>query len=125
MRLSSRTIASRIQRLRGSTVAAALVLPQEIGAELAETRTTDLAHHQVDLVDEDVDRLLDPRQPAGRGAVERRAAEEAEIGAEAERDQDVGATSDAAVEQQGQLVADRGADRRQDVERAGRPVELP
>src|SRR5216684_1905600 len=101
-----------------------VVGPQEIGAELAEARTAYLAHHEVDLIDEDVDRLLDAGQSAGRGAVERRPSHEAEIGAETQRDQDVGAAPHAAVEQQGQLVADRRLDRRQDVERARRLVEL-
>ena len=108
----------------GSAVARPIFAPQEIGAELVEARAADLAHDQVDLVDEDVDRLLDPGQPAGRRAIEGRAAHEAEIGAEAQRDQDVGAAANAAVEQQGQLVADRRLDRRQHVERARRLVEL-
>src|SRR5260370_24198658 len=111
-------------RIARSAVALPVVLPQEIGAELVEAGAADLAHHQVDLVDEDVDRLLDPGQPAGRGAVQGRPAEEAEIGAAAQRDQDVGAAPHAAVEQERQLVADRGLDRRQDVERARRLVEL-
>src|SRR6266446_8336269 len=72
-----------------SAVLRPIVGPQEIGAELIEARTADLPHHQVDLAPEDVDRLLDAGQSAGRGAVERRPAHETEIGAEAERDQDV------------------------------------
>src|SRR5438552_9298105 len=85
-------------RNRGLAVALPIVLPQEVGAELTEARAADLAHHQVDLVDENVDRLLDAGQPAGGGPVERRPPHEAEIGAEAERDQDVGAAPHTAVE---------------------------
>src|SRR5579872_985974 len=108
-----------------SAVSAALVLPQEIGSEIAEAGAADLAHHEIDLVDKNVDRLLHPRQAIGCRAVKRRPAEEAEIGAEGEGDQDVGAASDAAVQKQGQLVAYRGADCRQHVQGAGCPVELP
>src|SRR6266487_4299313 len=107
-----------------SAVFRPVVGPQEIGAELIEAWTTDLPHHQIDLAPEDVDSLLYPRQPAGGGAVERRPPHEAEIGAETERDQDVGAAPDPAVEQQRELVADRRLDRRQHVERARRLVEL-
>src|SRR5260370_40404765 len=81
--------------------------PQEIGAELTEARTADLAHYQVDLAREYVDRLLDAGQSAGGGTIERRSPHKAEIGAEAERDQDVGATPHPPVEQQGQLVPHR------------------
>src|SRR5690348_1600009 len=65
-----------------SAVAGPIVGPQEVGAELIKARTADLAHHQIDLVDKDIDRLLDPGEPAGGGTVEGRPAEEAEIGAE-------------------------------------------
>src|SRR6184192_2861235 len=71
-----------------SAVALPIVLPQEIGAELVEAGAADLAHHQIDLVDEDIDRFLDPGKPASRGAVEGRPAEETEISTEAQRDQD-------------------------------------
>src|SRR6266852_3773179 len=108
----------------GSAVFRPVAGPQEVGAELIEARTADLPHHQIDLVDEDVDRLLDAGQSAGGGAVERRAPHEAEIRTEAQSDQDVGAAPHAAVEQEGQLVADRRLDRRQHVERARRLVEL-
>src|SRR5438105_9042088 len=111
-------------RNRGLAVPLPIVLPQEIGAELTEARAADLAHHQVDLVDEDVDRLLDPGESTRCRAVEGRPAEEAEIGAEAQRDQDVRAAAHTAVEQQGQLVADRRLDRRQHVKRSRRLVEL-
>src|SRR5579862_5572180 len=67
---------------RGSSVAAPVVGPQEIGAEIGEARRADLAHHQVDLGAEDVDRLLDPGQSTGHRAIKRRPAEKAEIGAE-------------------------------------------
>ena len=106
------------------SIARPILAPQEIGAELVEARAADLAHHEVDFLDKDVDRLLDPGQAAGSRPIERRTAHEAEIGAEAQRDQDVGAAADPAVEQQGQLVADRRLDRRQHVERARRLVEL-
>src|SRR6266542_4921760 len=105
-------------------VARPVVIPQEIGAELTEARTADLAHHQVDLAAEDVDRLLDPGQPAGDRAVQGRPAKEAELRAEAPRDQDVGAAPDAAVEHHRHPVADRGLDRRQHLERGRRLVEL-
>src|SRR3989442_1332957 len=72
-------------------VARPVVGPQEIGAELTEARTADLAHHQIDLAAEDVDRLLDPGQSAGHRPVKRRPAKEAELRAEAPRDQDIGA----------------------------------
>src|SRR6266568_4863065 len=108
----------------GSAVLWPVLGPQEIGAELIEAWAADLAHYQVDLAPEDVDRLFDAGQSAGGGGVERRPPHEAEIGAEAERDQDVGATPHPAVKQQGQLVADRRLDRRQHVERARRLVEL-
>src|SRR5437763_11549880 len=81
----------RTQPPEHSAVARPVVGPQEIGAELIEARAADLAHYQIDLVDEDIDRLLDPGEPAGRGGIEGRAYEEAEIGAEPQRDQDVGA----------------------------------
>src|SRR5215469_12901628 len=71
-----------------SAVLGPVVAPQEIGAELVEARAADLAHHEIDLAAEDVDRLLDAGQPAGDGAVERRAAEKHELGAQAKRDQD-------------------------------------
>src|SRR4051794_10522085 len=74
-----------------SAVAGPVVGPQEIGAELVEARAADLAHDEVDLVDENIDRLLDPGKAASSRAVQRRPPEEAEIGAEAQRDQDVGA----------------------------------
>src|SRR2546421_195896 len=77
-----------------SRVAGPVVAPEEIGAELVEARAADLAHHQVDLAAEDVDRLLDPGQTAGDRAIERRPPEEAELRAEAHRDQDVGAAPD-------------------------------
>src|SRR5260370_34000899 len=85
-----------------SAVLRPVVGPQEIGAELAEARTADLPHHQIDLVDEDVDCLLDAGQSAGRGAVERRPPHETELGAEAKRDQDVSAPPDPAIEQHSQ-----------------------
>src|SRR6266516_2482847 len=113
-----------ISLLRGSDVAGPVVAPQEVGAELTEARTADLAHHQVDLAAEDVDRLLDPGQPAGDRAVQGRPAEEAELRAEAERDQDVGAAPHTAVEHHRYAVANRRLDRRQRVERARRLVEL-
>src|SRR5437763_15550387 len=92
----------------GSAVALPVLGPQEIGAELIEARAADLAHHEVDLAAEDIDRLLDPGQPAGDRAVKRRPAEEAELRAEAPRDQDVGAAPDAAVEHHRHAVANRG-----------------
>src|SRR3984893_9344358 len=107
-----------------SHVARPVVAPQEIGAELIEAGTADLAHDQIDLADKDVDRLFDPGEPAGGSTIQGRAPHEAEIGAETERDQDIGAAANPAVEQQGQLVADRSLDRRQHVERARRLVEL-
>src|SRR6266851_4315921 len=82
-----------------SDVARPVVAPQEVGAELIEARTADLAHDQVDLFDEDVDRPFDTGQPAGGGTVERRPAHEAEIGAKTQRDQDIGAAANAAVEE--------------------------
>ena len=111
--------------LRGrSGVARPVVAPQKIGAKLVEARTADLAHHQVDLAAEDVDRLLDPGQPAGDRAVKRRPPEEAELCAKAQRDQYVGAASDAAVEHHGHAVADRRLHRRQYIERSWRLIEL-
>src|SRR5260370_31221346 len=73
-----------------------VVAPQEIGAELVEARNADLAHHQVDLAAEDVDRLLYAGQPTGHRAVERPPAEEHDVRAEAQRDQDIGAAPHAA-----------------------------
>src|SRR5438132_12929641 len=107
-----------------SDVARPVVAPQEVGTELVEARAADLAHDQVDLVDEDVDRRLDAGQPAGRRTIEGRAPHKAEVGAETQRDQDIGAAANPAVEEQCQLVADRCLDRRQHVERARRLVEL-
>src|SRR5215472_8052015 len=72
-----------------SAVPLPVLLPQEIRAELGEARATDLPHHEVDLVDEDLDRLLDAGQPAGRRAIEGRTPHETEIGPEAEGYQDV------------------------------------
>ena len=62
-----------------SAVLRPVVAPQEIGPELVEARAADLAHDEVDLAAEDVDRLLDPGKPAGDRAVKRRAAEEDEL----------------------------------------------
>src|SRR5271165_4339627 len=107
-----------------SDVPLPVVTPQEIGAELIEAGAADLAHDKVDLVVENRDRLLDTGQTAGGRAIEGRAPHEAEIGAEAQRDQDVGAAANPAVEQQGQPVANRLLDRRQHVERARRLIEL-
>src|SRR6266436_4900327 len=58
-------------RRKPSNIARPVVAPQEIGAELIEARAADLAHHQVDLVDEDVDRLFHAGKPAGGGTIER------------------------------------------------------
>src|SRR5947209_939071 len=88
-----------------SYVSRPVVAPQEIGTELIEAGTADLAHNEIDLFDKDVDRLFDAGQPAGRRTIEGRAAHKAEIGAETERYQNVGATPHPAVEQQGQFVA--------------------
>src|SRR5271169_1780670 len=71
----------------GLPIPAAFVLPQEIGAELVEAWAADLAHHQIDLAAEDVDRRLDAVEPAGDRAVKRRTAERDELRAEAQRDQ--------------------------------------
>ena len=68
--------------------------------------------------------FLTPGEPAGDRAVERRPAEEHELRAEAQRDQDVGAAPHAAVEHHRHAVADRRLDRRQHVERGRRLVEL-
>src|SRR6516225_3501436 len=110
--------------IMGSHIARPVVAPQKIGAELIEARAADLPHHEIDLADEDLDRLFDPGQSAGSGAIEGRASHKAEIGAEAERDQDIGAAPHATVEEQGEPVADRGPDRRQHIERTRRLVEL-
>jgi hypothetical protein len=101
-----------------------ILRPQEVRAELVEAGATDLAHHEVDLGLEDVDRLLDPGQSAGNRAVKRRAAEGDKLRAEAHRDQDIGAAPHATVEHDRHPVADRRLDRRQRVERGGRPIEL-
>src|SRR5260370_29864854 len=107
-----------------SAVLHPVVVPQEVGAELTEARAADLAHDEVDLAAEDVDRLLDPGNPADDGAVERRPAEKYELGAEAKGDQDVGTAAHAAVEHHSYFVADRCLDRRQSLERGRRLVEL-
>src|SRR5436190_16103002 len=107
-----------------SAVARPVVGPQEIGAELVEARAADLAHDEVDLAAEDVDRLLDPGEPARHRAIERRPAEEAELRPEAHRDHDVGAAPYAAVEHHRHAVADGALHRRQHVERGRRLVEL-
>src|SRR5579884_4484961 len=107
-----------------SAVALPVFLPQEIGTELVEAGAADLAHDQVDLAAEDVDRLLDAVETARDRAVQRRPAEEAEFRAEAHRDQDVGAAPHAAVEHDSQPVADRRDYRRQHVERGRGLVEL-
>src|SRR3954451_3855106 len=109
---------------RGLAVALPVVGPQEIGAELVEARAPDLAHHEVDLASEDVDGFLDPGDATGSRAVKGRPAHEAEIGAEAERDQDVGAAAHAAVQKDRHFVAYRRLDLRQHVERARRLIEL-
>src|SRR5947209_9545231 len=101
-------------------VARPVVIPQEIGAELIEARAADLAHDEVDLAAEDVDRLLDPGEPARHRAIEGRSAEKAELRPEAHRDHDVGAAPDAAVEHHGLAVADGALHRRQHVERGRR-----
>src|SRR5262249_19815375 len=115
---------SGIAGARSSHISRPVVAPQKIGAELIEARAADLTHHEIDLADEDLDRLFDAGQSAGSGAIEGRGSNKAEIGAEAERDQDVGAAPHAAVEQQGEPVADHGSDRRQHVERTRCLVEL-
>src|SRR5712691_6843579 len=96
-----------------SYVARPILPPQEIGAELVEARAADLAHHEIDLAAEDVDRLLDPGDATGGRTIERRPAHKAKAGAETKGDQDIGATPHAAVEHYGQPVADRLVNRRQ------------
>src|SRR5436190_21882909 len=70
----------------------------------------------VDLALKNVDRLLDTGEAASRRAIQRRPSKETEIGAETQRDQDIGAAPHAAIEEQGQPVADRRADRREHIE---------
>src|ERR1700739_48267 len=82
----------------GSAIARPIRFPQKIGAELVEARAADLTHDEVDLAAEDRNRLFDPGDPAGGSTVEGRAAHEAELRAEAQRDQNVGAAAQAAVE---------------------------
>src|SRR6516162_1451053 len=95
-----------------SNIARSILPPQKIGAELVQARTADLGHDQVDLVMENRDRLLYPRDAAGGCAVERRSSHKDKPRAEAERDQDVGAAPHTAVEHHGQLGANRLHDRR-------------
>jgi hypothetical protein len=113
-----------VKRPDPSAVLHPIVAPQKVGAELIEAWTADLAHDEVDLAAEDVDHLLDAGWPAGDGAVERRSAEEDELGAETEGDQDVSAAAYAAVEHHAYFVADRRLDRRQSFQRGRRLVEL-
>src|SRR5207237_3007600 len=107
-----------------SAVLRPILAPQEVGAELVEARAADLAHDEIDFAAEDVDHLIDARNSADNGAVKRRAAEEHELGAEAERDQDVGTAPDPTVEHHRHLIAHRRLDRRQSLERSRGPVEL-
>src|SRR5712692_6172591 len=90
-----------------SAVLLPVVLPQKVGAKLIEARAADLAHDEVDLAAEDVERLLNPGEPAGDRAVERRPAEKAELRADEERDQDIGAAPHTAVEHYRHAVGDR------------------
>src|SRR5207302_1540206 len=87
-------------------------------------RTADLPHDEVDLAAEDVDDLFDARNSADDGAVKGWPAEEHELGAEAEGDEDIGAAPDPAVEHHRHLVADRRLDRGQSLERSRRLIEL-
>src|ERR1700730_14123849 len=89
---------------QASHVARPVVAPQEIGAEMIEAGAADLAHDEVDLTDKDVDRLFNAGEPSGGGTIEGRPPHKAKIGAEAQRDQDIGTAAHPAVEQQGQLV---------------------
>ena len=72
----------------------------------------------------DDQRLLDALGAMRAQAVERGAAGEDRVGAEAERLQDVGAAPDAARHQQLDLAAGDLAGLRQDVERGDRPIGL-
>src|SRR6202011_6332686 len=67
-------------RRRTSAVLHPVVTPQKVGAELVEARAADLAHHEVDFAAEDVDHLVDAGKPTGDRAIERRPAEEHELG---------------------------------------------
>src|SRR5271155_5489303 len=68
--------------------------------------------------------FLTPGSPPATRAIARRRAEEDELGAEAEGDQDGGAAAHAAVEHHGHLVADCRLDRRQSLERGRCLVKL-
>src|SRR5579883_3043806 len=107
-----------------SAVVLPVLAPQEIGSELIEARAADLAHDEIDLVLQDRDRLGGAGHAADDRAVQRRPAEKYEARPEAQRDQDVGVAAHAAVEHDGQPVAERGVNGRQDVERGRRLVEL-
>src|SRR6266851_5802337 len=79
-----------------------LVLPhQELRAEVGDLGGADLRHGDVDLAAKDAERLGGPRYAARGDAVERRPADEHELGARAQRDDGVHAAADAAVEHHG------------------------
>src|SRR5262249_26220620 len=84
-----------------SAVLCPVVAPQEVRSELIEAWAADLAHDKVDLAAENIERLFDAPGPTRDRTVKRRATEEHELGAEAEGDQDIGATAHAAVEHHG------------------------
>ena len=92
--------------------------------EFADIRAPDLTKAPVEFVLEEPDRLFGARSTAGRYAIERRPADEGEIGAESQGLGDVGPTADAAVDGDHELVADRLADFGQDVDWRRGGVEL-
>src|SRR5215472_16572512 len=81
-----------------SAVLRPVVAPQKVGAELVEARAADLAHDEVDLAAENIDHLVYAGQSTCHRTIERRPAEEHELGPKTEGDQDVGAAPHAAVE---------------------------
>ena len=82
------------------------------------------AHRAGDLGGEDLDRAVDSCASAGHQAVEVRAADQGESGAERDRGDDVGAVHDAGVEVDSGPCRPR-APRREQMERNGCTVELP
>ena len=68
----------------------------------------ELTEHQIDLALQDGDGLLNPLKPAGGRAIQRSPAGQYEIRAQAKRRDDVGTTSDTAVQQQRHIRPDSG-----------------
>ena len=99
-------------------------LGEAVRAELVWAGEAAEGHRQVELGQGHPQHRFDAGLAAEGQAPDVGAAEADRVGAEGERLEDVGAGADAAVEEDRELLGDRGGDRRQGVERGDRAVDL-